>query len=263
MTDLAARLDELVALARAAGRTIMAVYATDFEHRSKADQSPVTEADLAAEALIGKGLSAIAPEVPLVAEEAAAAGRLPDVSGGRFWLVDPLDGTREFLSRNGEFTVNIALVEDRRPVLGVIHAPALDITCTGIVGSAAPRARGAASPRRLRVRPAPADGVTVVASRRHGDPRAIEQLLGGRPVAARKSAGSSLKFCLVAAGEADLYPRYGRTMEWDTAAGQAILTAAGGRVTDRAGRELTYGKPDYANPPFIAWGGVEPWTSDD
>lgn len=260
MTDLQKWLDELVILSIRAGEAILEIYATDFEHERKADSSPVTAADIAAEAVIEEGLARLAPDIPLVAEEAAAEGRVPDISGGRFWLVDPLDGTREFISRNGEFTVNIALIENGRPVLGVVHAPALGLTYTGAAGLGATfRRTGEATSRRIVVRTAPSGGVTIVASRRHGDPEAIDRLLRGHPVADRKTAGSSLKFCLVASGDADIYPRFGRTMEWDTAAGQAILEAAGGRVTDAHGAELAYGKAGFENPPFIAWGGLEPW----
>lgn len=250
----------LVALARQAGEAIMETYATEFETETKADSSPVTAADLAAEAIIEAGLAELAPHIPLVAEEAAAAGRFPDISGGRFWLVDPLDGTREFISRNGEFTVNIGLIVNGAPVLGVVHAPALDLTFTGLAGAGASVSRDGNPPKTIAVRPSPVGGVTIVASRRHGDPEAIDKLLRGHPVADRKTAGSSLKFCLVAEGEADIYPRFGRTMEWDTAAGQAVLTAAGGQVTDKHGAPLAYGKPGFENPPFVAWGGLQPWA---
>jgi len=256
----ASLLPDIVALAQRAGTAILKIYATDFEHDTKADKSPVTAADLAAEEIIEDGLSRLAPGIPLVAEEAASEGRVPDISGGRFWLVDPLDGTREFLSRNDEFTVNIALVVDATPVLGVVHAPALALTYTGArnAGATCLRDGGPAAP--VFVRPAPQEGVTIVASRRHGDPDAIDRLLRGHPVLNRKTAGSSLKFCLVAAGEADIYPRFGRTMEWDTAAGHAVLAAAGGTVTDAHGSDLTYGKAGFENPPFIAWGGLKPWS---
>lgn len=258
MTASMPPLDEIVAIAHRAGEAIMAVYATDFAHETKADDSPVTAADLAAEAVIEAALAGLTPDIPIVAEEAAAQGRAPTGALPRFWLVDPLDGTREFLNRNGEFTVNIALIEDGRPVLGVIHAPALGLTCTGIVGDGATRVRDGGPVERLGVRPPPDEGLTIVASRRHGDPAAIDRLLAGQPVVARKSVGSSLKFCLVASGEADVYPRFGRTMEWDTAAGHAILRAAGGRVTDESGADLTYGKPGFENPAFIGWGGMAP-----
>lgn len=260
MTESEKWLDELVVLSIRAGEAILEIYATDFEHERKADTSPVTAADIAAETVIEEGLAHFAPDIPLVAEEAASEGRIPDISGGRFWLVDPLDGTREFISRNGEFTVNIALIENGRPVLGIIHAPALGLTYTGAASLGATfRKTGEATPRRITVRPASVEGVTIVASRRHGDPEAIDRLLRGHPVSDRKTTGSSLKFCLVASGDADVYPRFGRTMEWDTAAGQAVLEAAGGRVTDAHGTPLTYGKAGFENPPFIAWGGLEPW----
>lgn len=256
-------LPEIIALAQRAGTAILRVYATDFEHDTKADRSPVTAADLAAEEIIEAELTKLAPDIPLVAEEAASQGRLPDVSKGRFWLVDPLDGTREFLSRNDEFTVNIALVVDAVPVLGVVHAPALALTYTGARERGATRIRDGRPPEPVIVRPAPQAGVTIVASRRHGDPGAIDRLLRGHPVADRKTAGSSLKFCLVASGEADIYPRFGRTMEWDTAAGHAVLVAAGGQVTDAQGAPLAYGKPGFENPPFIGWGGLKPWAKGD
>lgn len=262
MTDYSPWMPELTALAHKAGAAIMEIYATDFEHRTKGDDSPVTEADVAAEAVIEAGLSVLAPEIPLVAEEAASEGRLPDISGGRFWLVDPLDGTREFLNRNGEFTVNIGLIENGMPVLGIVYAPALNLTFTGLAGAGATVSRDGGAPAPMAVRPMPEGGVTIVASRRHGDPEAIDRLLRGHPVADRKTAGSSLKFCLVAEGEADIYPRFGRTMEWDTAAGQAVLTAAGGHVTDEHGAPFTYGKPGFENPAFIAWGGMQPWAVD-
>ena len=260
MKDHAELLPDLVNLAGEAGKAIMAIYATDFEHETKADESPVTAADLAAEAIIERGLAGLAPDIPLVAEEAASEGRVPEISNSRFWLVDPLDGTREFLNRNDEFTVNIALIVDAVPVLGIVHAPALALTFTGTRGSGATRIEERRPATTIAVRPAPEEGVTIVASRRHGDPAAIDKLLRGHPVKGRKTAGSSLKFCLVAAGEADIYPRFGRTMEWDTAAGHAVLAAAGGQVTDAHGAPLIYGKPGFENPPFIAWGGLEPWA---
>lgn len=260
MTEYANWIPQLVALAHKAGEAIMEIYATDFETETKSDDSPVTAADLAAEAVIEAGLTELAPDIPLIAEEAASAGRLPDISGGRFWLVDPLDGTREFVNRNGEFTVNIGLIVDGAPVLGVVHAPALNLTFTGLAGVGATVSRDGGPATAISVRPVPADGVTIVASRRHGDPEAIDKLLRGHPVADRKTAGSSLKFCLVAEGEADIYPRFGRTMEWDTAAGHAVLTGAGGQVTDQHGAPLAYGKPGVDNPPFIAWGGMKPWA---
>lgn len=245
-------LETLIPLARQAGKLVMDVYATDFAVRGKDDASPVTEADERAEAVILAGLAALTPEIPVVAEEAVAAGKLPAV-GERFWLVDPLDGTKEFIRRNGEFTVNIALIEAGQPVLGVVLAPALGRLYGGAVGVGAfvDDERGR---RSIRCRVPPTEGITVVASRSHGDAAALDAFLAGRKVAKQVSAGSSLKLCLVAAGEADLYPRLGRTMEWDIAAGHAVLAAAGGRVTEIDGRPMAYAKPDFANPHFVAWG---------
>ena len=170
----------------------------------------------------------------------------------RFWLVDPLDGTKEFISRNGEFTVNIALVEGGQPVLGVVLAPALGKVWWGAMGHGA-RMRDEAGERPIAARPRPAEGVVAVASRSHSDAQ-TEAFLDAQGVAERISAGSSLKFCLVAEGRADLYPRFGRTMEWDTAAGHAVLAAAGGRVTTRDGAPFLYRKPGFENPAFIAAG---------
>ncbi len=245
-------LEPVCGIARRAGEVVMAVYASDFEVRGKTDASPVTLADEQAEAVIVAALRELAPGVPIVAEEAVAAGQVPQAAA-RFWLVDPLDGTKEFISRNGEFTVNIALVEDGAPVLGVVLAPAIGRLFAGSVGQGAWVEEGGER-RSIHCRQVPPEGLTVVASRSHGDAAALDAFLGGRPVAALRNAGSSLKLCLVAAGEADLYPRLGRTMEWDIAAGHAVLAAAGGRVTDLAGAPLRYGKPGFDNPHFVASG---------
>jgi 3'(2'), 5'-bisphosphate nucleotidase len=249
MNELLAQVREI---ALRAGEVVMAVYSTDFAVRGKDDASPVTEADERAEEVIVPALQALTPDVPIVAEEAVAAGRIPVVRD-RFWLVDPLDGTKEFIGRNGEFTVNIALVQDGTPVLGVVYAPALGRLFAGAVGGDA-YVEDAQGRRGIRCRAAPAEGLTVVASRSHGDAAALDAFLGGRKVASLKNAGSSLKLCLVAAGEADLYPRLGRTMEWDIAAGHAVLAAAGGSVTDLSGKALAYGKPGFDNPHFVASG---------
>ncbi|MCB1929070.1 MAG: 3'(2'),5'-bisphosphate nucleotidase CysQ [Rhodocyclaceae bacterium] len=252
MKDLQLLLDELIPVVRAAGDVVMSVYATDFAVRGKDDASPVTEADERAEALIVPALARILPDVPVVAEEAAAAGQVPEI-GARFWLVDPLDGTKEFINRNGEFTVNIALIEAGEPVLGVVLAPALGRLYAGArdLGAFVEDAEGH---RPIRVREAPDAGLTVVASRSHGDAEALARFLEGRRVAETRNAGSSLKICLVASGEADVYPRLGRTMEWDIAAGHAVLAAAGGRLVALDGSSLNYGKPGFDNPHFSAWG---------
>lgn len=257
-------LDAVVALVHEAGRIVMQVYDAGFDVRRKADASPVTEADERAEAFLVPALRALLPGVPVVAEEMAARGQADAIAAdgrGCFWLVDPLDGTREFIKRNGEFTVNVALVRDGRAVLGVVGAPALlpsGRLYAGVVGQQA-WVEDAAGRHPLQVRPVPARGLTVVSSRSHGDDDRLARFLAspqlGHPVAEQRTAGSSLKLCLVAAGEADLYPRLGRTMEWDIAAGHAVLAAAGGRVRTLDGEELRYGKPGFENPHFTARGG--------
>lgn len=266
-TSLPPLLDAVARLAHQAGEVVMRIYATDFAVQGKADASPVTLADQQAENLILAGLRALTPHIPIVAEEAMAAGQAPSLVGAsRFWLVDPLDGTREFVARNGEFTVNIALIQDGQPLLGVVLAPALPgpaggapgCLYAGIVGQGA-WLEDAGGRRAIGCRRSPADGLTVMASRSHGDAAALDGFLAGylagRRVAHLGNAGSSLKLCLLAAGQADLYPRLGRTMEWDIAAGHAVLAAAGGtvcRVDD--GRPLVYGKPGFENPHFVAAG---------
>jgi len=245
-------LQRVETIALEAGRLVMEVYATEFAVDSKEDTSPVTLADQRAEALIVDALHALAPDIPIVAEELAAAGCVPDI-GNRFWLVDPLDGTREFIKRNGEFTVNVALIENGHPVLGIVCAPALGTVYAGAAAGPA-YMRSSAGTEVLRCRTVPAEGLTVVASASHGDVAALDAFLAGRRVAARRAIGSSLKLCLLAAGAADLYPRFGRTMEWDIAAGHAVLVAAGGSVTDLAGAPLRYGKPGFENPAFVARG---------
>jgi len=245
-------IDRVIPIARAAGAAILAVYATPFDVRRKADASPVTEADEKAEAIIVAGLRELDPDIPVVAEEEVSKGHVPEL-GDCFWLVDPLDGTKEFIGRNGEFTVNIALIEDGRPVLGVVYAPALGRLYAGAEGAGAFVERDGAR-RDIRCRSCPAEGYNVVASRSHNDPAALDAFLAGRPVATLSNAGSSLKLCLIAEGTADLYPRLGPTMEWDIAAGHAIVNAAGGKVTCLDGSELRYGKGDFRNPYFVAAG---------
>lgn len=241
-------------IARQAGAVVMEVYASAFVVSGKADTSPVTEADLRAEALIVPALKALLPGTPVVAEEAVSRGEVP-AAAPRFWLVDPLDGTREFVARNGEFTVNIALIEGGVPVLGVVYIPVQDRLFSG-VSAGVQGAWVVQEGRRCAIccRKAPPEGITLACSRSHGDESAMQAWLGTRRVAARVGVGSSLKFGLIAAGEADLYPRLGRTMEWDTAAGHAVLLAAGGDVLCLAGGALRYGKRGYENPHFVAHG---------
>jgi 3'(2'), 5'-bisphosphate nucleotidase len=239
--------------ALAAGEAILKVYAAEFAVYEKSDATPVTEADLAAERIIVAMLKEAFPDIPIVSEELVEAGGLPPAAA-RFWAVDPLDGTKEFVARNGEFAVNIGLVEDGRPVLGVVHGPALGVTYAACGPGTATRRFGGGRPEPIAARSAPAEGLVVVHSRSHENSRRLAEFLRAYPVRARRSCGSALKFGLLAAGEADLYPRFGTTMEWDTAAGQAVLESAGGRVETLAGTPLLYGKPGLKNDGFLAWG---------
>lgn len=238
------------ALALEAGDKIMEIYARDdFGVRTKADDSPVTEADEAADALIYAGLAKAFPEIAIVTEEQSDSH---NVSADRFFIVDPLDGTKEFVHRRGDFTVNIALIENGTPVLGVVFAPAKKrLFYTDATGQTVEESQdGTIKP--LHVSKANNEALVVVASKSHRD-AATDTYINKYKVADSAAAGSSLKFCLVAAGEADLYPRLGRTMEWDTAAGHAVLLGAGGQVVRFDDHTpLTYGKPIYENPFFIA-----------
>ena len=250
--SLPALLAAIRPVAEEAGRAALVFYGKPAGTREKADGSPVTLADEAAEAIILPALRALTPRIPVVSEEEVAQGVGPSRVGVRFWLVDPLDGTKEFLSGNGEFTINIALIEDGRPVLGVVVAPALGETYGGTDSKA--YLIDASGERRILCRVPPVEGETVIGSRSHGDVTVMEAFLKDRKVAAFQTAGSSLKFCLIARGEADLYPRLGTTMEWDVAAGHAVLAAAGGGIKTVDGGPLVYGKPDFRNPHFVAHG---------
>ena len=245
-------------IARAAGEAIMAIYRSDFSVQTKADASPLTAADLAAQQVILDGLSRLEPLLPIVSEEAKALSWSQRQHWSRYWLVDPLDGTREFLKGNGEFTVNVALVRDGAPVAGAVYAPAQDLlwvggerawTCSVPLGGAVLMQR-----RPLQTRPAP-ERLTALASRSHRDAE-TEAFLLRLPIEELTSAGSSLKFCVLAEGKADVYPRFGPTMEWDTAAGDAVLRAAGGTVLGADGAPFTYGKigSGLKNGAFVAWG---------
>ncbi|HEY1898758.1 MAG TPA: 3'(2'),5'-bisphosphate nucleotidase CysQ [Steroidobacteraceae bacterium] len=253
----------MVKAALEAGAAANRIYHGAFEVHTKSDDSPVTTADHLAEEIILRHLARHAPGVAVVAEEQTAAGNIP-VIAGEFFLVDPLDGTKEFLQKRAEFTVNIALIRAGAPALGVVYAPATGQLFTADVG-AARAARGALDPlhprvaqlRPIQVRKVPPAGITAVASRSHRTPE-TDAYLARYPIADLVAVGSSLKFCLVAAGEADLYPRLGPTMEWDTAAGHAVLGAAGGQVLAANGHPLAYGKPQFRNPWFVASGGFVP-----
>ena len=254
LPDRRALRDACTSLAQEAAREIMRIYAGDLGERLKADRSPVTDADHTAEAVIVAGLRKLTPGLAVVAEEEMAAGHVPKLDGRPFWLVDPLDGTKEFIKRNGEFTVNIALVEAGKPTLGIVLAPVPDTLWRGDAELGADKSDKGGAFTAITTRRAPADGLVACASRSHAIYSDLDIWFRSNDltVAERIQAGSSLKFCLIAEGRADIYPRFGPTNEWDTAAGQGVLEAAGGEVVTTDGRPLAYGKPRFSNPHFIA-----------
>jgi 3'(2'), 5'-bisphosphate nucleotidase len=254
--DLEILAHALEPIVRSAGTKIMAIHNQDPDVDFKSDGSPVTEADRTAEAIILAALNQLAPDIVVISEENAASHSLK--APYRYFLVDPLDGTKEFLKRDckGSFTVNIALIENRAPIMGIVYAPALDRLFIGIDGKGA-NEKSADTSKALSIRIPPASGALAVASASHRDD-ATNKWLAEHDIANTVSIGSSLKFCLVAAGEADVYPRFGPTMEWDTGAGDAVLRAAGGHVTHLDKSVFLYGKPKYRNDSFIAWGGFKP-----
>ncbi|WP_458095859.1 3'(2'),5'-bisphosphate nucleotidase CysQ family protein [Roseomonas sp. WA12] len=240
-------------LAERAAHAINVIRAAGFAVERKSDESPVTEADRIAEALIVEGLRAATPDIPVIAEEEVAAG-LVTALAPRYWLVDPLDGTREFAAGHDSFTVNVGLVVGDRAHLGAVAVPASMEIFGGIVPTGLAWKRDAAGQRPIRARTVPGEGAVVLASRHYSDDPRLGTFLAGRKVARIENIGSAVKFCRLAEGEGDLYPRFGRTMEWDTAAPQAVLEAAGGRVTDFEGASLRYGKTGFENHPFLAQG---------
>ncbi len=259
--DPAAWRERAIAIAREAGAAILDVYAQDFSVDAKDDLSPLTAADLAAHRIILRELSRMTPDVPVLSEEGADIDWAIRRQWTRHWLVDPLDGTREFVKRNGEFTVNIALIEHGEPVLGIVHAPVLDYLVHAQKGAGC-WLRDSATGQDMRLatqRPAPAP-LRVAASRSHLDERTTKALdaIGEHE---RQPLGSSLKFCRIAEGRADVYPRFGPTSEWDTAAGQCVLEAAGGAVLDLSGAPFRYNRgQSLLNPDFIALGDPAlPW----
>lgn len=239
-----------------AGDVVMEVYNSDFEVYGKADQSPVTEADRRGEEVITAALTSLAPEIPVVGEEAKSEGKCPDISGGIFWLVDPLDGTKEFIKKGNDFTVNIGLIENGTPVMGFVYAPATGTMYWGIKGTSAWAADvkdgTLTNKREIKCRAADPEKLVIVASKSHRSPE-LEAYLEHFPGAENVSIGSSLKLCLLATGEADLYPRLGPTCEWDTAAAHAVLLAAGGHVEVAGGEPLGYAKDltTFLNPWFL------------
>ena len=247
-------LDELAETAREAGEAILAIVRRGFDVEAKSDRSPVTVADRAAELIILAALARSAPGVPVIAEEEVAAGRIP-AHGDTYFLVDPLDGTKEFVRGGDDYTVNIGLIVDGRPRLGVVYAPATGRLHGGVVGAGAWfEQAGKRSPILTRPR---AERIAAVASKSHLTQSTIDYLEAAVGVCDHVSVGSSLKFCIVAEGEADIYPRLSPTSEWDTAAGHSVLLAAGGRVDGPDGAELRYGKPAFINLGFVATGGWE------
>lgn len=256
MTDILELARALVPVVREAGEIELKYFRAGTDVIDKADGSPVTLADQEAEKLISSRLKEIAPAIPMVGEEAVAAGSIPDISSGEFWLVDPLDGTREFITGGGDFTVNIALMKDFKPVMGIVFAPVSDQLYFGADAESFMALKGGTL-QKIRVRDVPQEGLTVVASKRHGDPERLADFLKSKKVKELINFSSSLKFCALASGRADFYPRLGPTSEWDTAAGEAVLRAAGGQVTTIDGAPMTYGKKDrkFLNPEFLAFGG--------
>ncbi|MFQ5718660.1 MAG: 3'(2'),5'-bisphosphate nucleotidase CysQ [Acidobacteriota bacterium] len=246
-------LSRVCDLAREAGRGILAHYRTGAAVETKADQSPITAADRDAHRIICDGLSTLTPDIPVLSEETEDVDHVERRTWSRFWLVDPLDGTKEFIKGTDEFTVNIALIEGERASQGVLFAPALDDLYWAGRDTGAWRSVAGEPARPIRCRPADRSRLTVVASRSHQS-KAVKALLARLPGAHCASMGSALKLCLVASGAADLYPRLGPTMEWDTGAAHCIVEVAGGQVVDTAGRPLRYNKEDLHNPFFICVG---------
>lgn len=237
-----------------AGEAILNIRAKGFGVEEKGDTSPVTEADHAAEDILVKALKALVPDAVIVAEEMAAAGILPETLGSEFYLIDPLDGTKEFIRGGQDFTVNIGLIKNGAPIMGIVYAPAQNRLFTGVKGLGAFEENTQNGEKNaIQVRQADENAIDAVASKSHRD-EATNAFLEKFEINNLKSAGSSLKFCLVAAGEADIYPRFGPTMEWDTAAGQAVLEAAGGQTIHPDGSPYHYAKPEFRNGPFIAIG---------
>jgi 3'(2'), 5'-bisphosphate nucleotidase len=245
-----ALLQDCCQLAEHAGKRIMQVYESTFDTAFKSDHSPITDADRASHGYLVNALPKLLENVPVVSEESES---WPEVAAGAFWLVDPLDGTKEFLKRSGEFTVNIALIRAGEAVLGVVHAPALNVTYFASKTGGTWKTVGGDRPIRVSCRPADQNALTIVASKDHaGD--MVKALFSRLPNASTCSMGSSLKFCLVAEGKADLYLRDVPTMEWDTAAAQCVVESAGGQVLELSGNRLTYGKPAYRNNALITIG---------
>jgi 3'(2'), 5'-bisphosphate nucleotidase len=253
LIDPCRHLDAVEKIALSAGARILEIYSRAFGVTEKGDGSPLTEADEASHAAIAEGLARLTPEIPVLSEESAEIAFEQRRGWERFWLVDPLDGTKEFIKRNGEFTVNIALIERDRPVLGVVHVPVKGVTYLACTGGGAFKREGGAERRPIRATRFSGGRARIVASRSHSDHHLTEYLarVGEHELV---SMGSSLKFCLIAEGAADVYPRLGPTMEWDVGAAHCVVEAAGGRVLAPDGGPLRYNKPVLRNPWIMTCG---------
>ena len=249
--ELEQLLPEIKRIAIEAGRAILEIYGQDFDVITKDDDSPLTQADLASHRVISEALAGLTPDIPLLSEESADIPFSTRSAWSEYWLIDPLDGTREFVNRNGEFTVNIALIRGHEPIMGVVHVPVSGVTYTGLAGSGATRSEAGGEPRTIGVRIPCAEPMVVVGSRSHANPALVQHLdaMGEYELV---SMGSSLKFCLVAEGQADFYPRLGPTSEWDTGAAHAVVLAAGGKIVTLDGEPLSYNlKESFLNPEFL------------
>jgi 3'(2'), 5'-bisphosphate nucleotidase len=247
-------LDQVLDLAEEAGRRIMTIYESEFSVEQKEDRSPLTEADMAAHNAIVAGLNILTPELPVLSEESASVPFEERASWSRYWLIDPLDGTREFIKRNGEFTVNIALIDDHVPVMGVVHVPVSGVSYYACAGQGAHKRGPGEQPQRIHARPLPDGAITVAGSRSHASDSLVS-FLGNLGEHRLISMGSALKSCLVAEGRADIYPRLGPTSEWDTAAAQCVVQESGGHVTDTHMQPLRYNTKDsLLNPHFFVFG---------
>lgn len=250
-SDLGVFAEAIAEIAVDAGKAILDVYGKDFEVSHKDDASPLTQADLASHRIICDALAHLTPDIPVLSEESSDLDYDTRADWSQYWLVDPLDGTKEFINRNGEFTVNIALVRSHEPILGVVHVPVTGVTYTGLVGKWASKHDADGRMEHISVRTPCADPVVVVGSRSHANPRLLEYLAKLGPYEL-VSMGSSLKFCLVAEGKADFYPRLGPTSEWDTGAAHAVVMAAGGKIVTLEGKPLRYNtKKSLLNPEFL------------
>ena len=251
VSDINQLLPQLLNISRRAGDAILEIYGQKFSVIRKDDDSPLTQADLASHVIIRDALTRLTPDIPVLSEESATISFETRAKWTQYWLVDPLDGTREFVNRNGEYTVNIALIDNHAPVCGVVHVPVTGVTYSGVVGSGSVRFSPGQDPAPIHVRKPSADPLVVVGSRSHANPK-LEQFLTALGPHELISMGSSLKFCVLAEGNADFYPRLGPTSEWDTAAAHAVVTAAGGQIVKLDGQPLEYNRKDsLLNPEFL------------